>query len=30
MLAGHVIRTQGIDVVGLFFETPFFTSAKEK
>jgi tRNA-specific 2-thiouridylase len=30
MLAGHVIRTQGIDVVGLFFETPFFTSAKAK
>jgi tRNA-specific 2-thiouridylase len=30
MLAGQVIRTQGIDVVGLFFETPFFSSAKAK
>jgi len=28
MLAALLIRSQGIDVLGLFFETPFFTSAR--
>jgi tRNA-specific 2-thiouridylase len=28
MLAAQVIRAQGIQVLGLFFETPFFSSAK--
>lgn len=28
MLASEVIRAQGIEVLGLFFETPFFTSKK--
>lgn len=30
MLAAQVIRAQGIDVLGLFFETPFFSSEKAK
>jgi len=30
MLAAEVIRAQGIDVLALFFETPFFTSGKAK
>jgi tRNA U34 2-thiouridine synthase MnmA/TrmU len=30
MLAAQVIRAQGIDVPGLFFETPFFSSGKAK
>jgi tRNA-specific 2-thiouridylase len=30
MLAAQVIRAQGIEVLGLFFETPFFASAKAK
>jgi tRNA-specific 2-thiouridylase len=30
MLAAQVIRAQGIAVLGLFFETPFFSSAKAK
>jgi len=30
MLAGQVIRAQGIEVLGLFFETPFFASGKAK
>jgi tRNA-specific 2-thiouridylase len=30
MLAAQVIRAQGITVLGLFFETPFFSSAKAK
>jgi tRNA-uridine 2-sulfurtransferase len=30
LLAAQVIRAQGIDVLGLFFETPFFTSEKAK
>jgi len=28
MLAASLIRAQGIEVLGLFFETPFFTSAR--
>lgn len=28
MLAAGIIKAQGIDVLGLFFETPFFTSRK--
>ena len=28
MLAAELIRVQGLDVLALFFETPFFTSAK--
>jgi hypothetical protein len=28
MLAAELIRRQGVDVVGLFFETPFFTAEK--
>ncbi|MBN1105032.1 MAG: tRNA 4-thiouridine(8) synthase ThiI, partial [Deltaproteobacteria bacterium] len=28
MLAAELIRVQGIEVLGLFFETPFFTSAR--
>jgi tRNA-specific 2-thiouridylase len=30
MLASQIIRAQGIDVLGLFFETPFFTSRRAK
>ncbi len=30
MLAAELIRTQGIDVLGLFFETPFFSPKKAK
>ena len=30
ILAAQLIRVQGIDVLGLFFETPFFTSKKAK
>jgi tRNA U34 2-thiouridine synthase MnmA/TrmU len=30
LLAAQVIRAQGIDVLGLFFETPFFSSEKAK
>ena len=30
MLAVEVIRAQGIDVLGLFFETPFFTSSRAR
>jgi tRNA U34 2-thiouridine synthase MnmA/TrmU len=30
LLAAQVIRAQDIDVLGLFFETPFFSSAKAK
>lgn len=30
MLAAELIRAQGIDVLGLFFETPFFRSGKAK
>jgi tRNA-uridine 2-sulfurtransferase len=30
MLAAELIRAQGIDVLALFFETPFFTSEKAK
>jgi tRNA-specific 2-thiouridylase len=30
MLASQVIRAQGIDVLGLFFETPFFSSHRAK
>lgn len=30
MLAAELIRAQGIKVLGLFFETPFFTSPKAK
>jgi tRNA-specific 2-thiouridylase len=30
MLAAHIIRAQGIEVQGLFFETPFFPSAKAR
>ena len=30
MLAAQVIRAQGIHVLGLFFETPFFSSEKAK
>jgi len=28
LLAAQVIRAQGIDVLGVFFETPFFSSEK--
>jgi tRNA U34 2-thiouridine synthase MnmA/TrmU len=30
MLAAELIRSQGIDVLGLFFETPFFTSTRAR
>lgn len=30
MLAAGLIRAQGIDVLGLFFQTPFFTSKKAR
>jgi len=30
MLAAELIRAQGINVLGLFFETPFFTSEKAR
>ena len=30
MLASQIIRAQGIDVLGLFFETPFFSSHRAK
>jgi tRNA U34 2-thiouridine synthase MnmA/TrmU len=30
MLAAELIRAQGINVLGLFFETPFFTSKKAR
>jgi tRNA-specific 2-thiouridylase len=30
MLAAELIRSQGIDVLGLFFETPFFGSARAR
>ena len=30
MLAAELIRAQGIDVLALFFETPFFLSKKAK
>ena len=30
MLASELIRVQGIDVLALFFETPFFTSPRAK
>jgi len=30
MLAAQIIRAQGIDVLGLFFETPFFSSHKAR
>jgi tRNA-specific 2-thiouridylase len=30
MLAAELIKSQGIDVLGLFFETPFFTSARAR
>ena len=30
MLAAQLIRAQGIEVLGLFFETPFFQSPKAK
>src|SRR3972149_588360 len=30
LLAAQVIRAQGIDVLGLFFETPFFSPEKAK
>lgn len=30
MLAAELIRSQGIDVVGFFFETPFFTSTRAR
>lgn len=30
MLAAQLIRAQGIDVLGLFFETPFFSSQKAR
>ena len=30
MLAAELIRAQGIDVLGLFFETPFFTSTRAR
>lgn len=30
MLAASIIEAQGIDVLGLFFETPFFTSKKAR
>ena len=30
MLAVELIKAQGIDVLGLFFETPFFSSAKAR
>ena len=30
VLASQIIRAQGIDVLGLFFETPFFTSRRAK
>jgi tRNA-specific 2-thiouridylase len=30
MLASQIIRAQGIDVLGLFFETPFFSSYRAK
>jgi tRNA-specific 2-thiouridylase len=30
MLAAELIRAQGVDVLGLFFETPFFTSSRAR
>jgi tRNA U34 2-thiouridine synthase MnmA/TrmU len=30
MLAAELIRAQGIEVLGLFFETPFFTSSRAR
>jgi len=30
MLAAELIRAQGIEVLGVFFETPFFTSARAR
>jgi tRNA U34 2-thiouridine synthase MnmA/TrmU len=30
MLAAQIVRAQGVDVLGLFFETPFFSSHRAK